>query len=276
MIAPHQRSRRCVLRAEVPGCFAITRGPPGAGRRRPLGGDRRRSAARSCREPERVAALGPRGRIRAVMLLSCVSAGMAANRDILPDPADPRLLELGLSAWNAALAEAEDANRAAPAHIAQARIAQARAWSGTPEGERLLAALFGNCPFLGGVAVAEWDFLTRLIDEGADAPFRGNSRRDRAPGRQRRGSRFADALAAPRAAPRRAARGGRRTGRKLVARNPDGGAEPLCRRRDRRRAAPSFARARHKRRDFPGRSGRSGTGQRPVRARSRQARRPGA
>ena len=86
---------------------------------------------------------------------------ISANRDLLPDPADPRLLELGLSAWNAALAEAEDANRAS----------RARAWSSTPEGRRLLAALFGNSPFLGGVAVAEWDFLTRLIEEGPDAPF---------------------------------------------------------------------------------------------------------
>src|SRR4029078_6403073 len=78
-----------------------------------------------------------------------------------PDPADPRLLELGMSAWNAALAEAEDANRAS----------RACAWSTTPKGGRRLEALFGNSSFLGGVAVAEWDFLTRLIDEGPDAPF---------------------------------------------------------------------------------------------------------
>ena len=110
------------------------------------------------------------------MLLSCVSAGMAANRDILPDPADLRLLELGLSAWNAALAEAEDANRAAPAHIAQARIAQARIARTRPGAARRKAqGCWRRCsatvPFLAGVAVAEWDFLTRLVDEGADAPF---------------------------------------------------------------------------------------------------------
>ncbi|MGE3942734.1 MAG: bifunctional [glutamine synthetase] adenylyltransferase/[glutamine synthetase]-adenylyl-L-tyrosine phosphorylase, partial [Alphaproteobacteria bacterium] len=86
---------------------------------------------------------------------------LSANGSRLPDPADPRLLELGVSAWNAALTETGDANRAA----------HARAWSGTPEGRQLLAALFGNSPFLGGVAVAEWDFLTRLIDDGADPPF---------------------------------------------------------------------------------------------------------
>ncbi len=45
------------------------------------------------------------------------------------------------------------------------------AWSGTPEGALLLAALFGNSPFLGRVAVAEWDFLTRLVEEGPDRPY---------------------------------------------------------------------------------------------------------
>ncbi len=86
---------------------------------------------------------------------------LSANRDVLPEPADLRLLELGLSAWNAALVEADNADRAC----------RARAWSGTPEGAMLLAALFGNSSFLSAVAVAEWDFLTRLIDEGADDPF---------------------------------------------------------------------------------------------------------
>ena len=190
------------------------------------------------------------------MLLSCVSAGMAADRNILPDPADPRLLELGLSAWNAALAEAEDANRAD-----KTCIARARAWSGTPEGERLLAALFGNSPFLGGVAVAEWDFLTRLIDEGADAAVRGNSSprsRRREDSGEDRGVRLMRAL---RLARRRVA---------LLAavaelagswslEQPDGGAEPLCRRRDRRRAAPSAARAaRMSGAIYAGRSGRPG------------------
>ena len=81
---------------------------------------------------------------------------LCANRDLLPEPADPRLLELGLSAWNAAVAEADDADRAS----------RARAWSSSPGGQSLLAALFGNSPFLGRVAVAEWDFLTRLVEEG--------------------------------------------------------------------------------------------------------------
>ncbi|MGE5271145.1 MAG: bifunctional [glutamine synthetase] adenylyltransferase/[glutamine synthetase]-adenylyl-L-tyrosine phosphorylase [Thiohalocapsa sp.] len=79
----------------------------------------------------------------------------------LPLPADERLLELGRAAWDAALSEAADG----------ARAAAARAWSATPAGKRLLAALFGNSPFLGGAAAAEWDFLTRLIEEGADPLF---------------------------------------------------------------------------------------------------------
>ncbi|MGE0260602.1 MAG: bifunctional [glutamine synthetase] adenylyltransferase/[glutamine synthetase]-adenylyl-L-tyrosine phosphorylase [Alphaproteobacteria bacterium] len=90
-------------------------------------------------------------------LLSDLSAG----RDPLPEPADPRLLELGLSAWHTALAEAAEADRAC----------RARAWSSSPEGRSLLAALFGNSPFLGAVAVAEWDFLTRLVEEGPDRPY---------------------------------------------------------------------------------------------------------
>ena len=79
----------------------------------------------------------------------------------LPLPADERLMELGFSAWDAALASAPDA----------ARVAQARAWSADPRGWRLLSAVFGNSPFLSGTAVAEWDFLTRLVVEDVDEQF---------------------------------------------------------------------------------------------------------
>jgi [glutamine synthetase] adenylyltransferase / [glutamine synthetase]-adenylyl-L-tyrosine phosphorylase len=77
----------------------------------------------------------------------------------LPRPADMRLLALGRSAWDEALAEAGDA------------AAGARAWSATADGERLLAAIFGNSPFLTGVAVREWELLTRLVGDGAEAVF---------------------------------------------------------------------------------------------------------
>jgi glutamate-ammonia-ligase adenylyltransferase len=86
---------------------------------------------------------------------------LSPNDDGLPLPADARLLALGFSAWQAALAEAGEASRAA----------LARAWCATPQGKRLIAAIFGNSPFLTGVAIAEWDFLTRLIEEGADPLF---------------------------------------------------------------------------------------------------------
>ena len=86
---------------------------------------------------------------------------LSANADGLPQPADPRLCELGCSAWQAALAEASDQDRAA----------LAREWSATPPGRRLITALFGNSPFLSGLAVAEWDFLTRLVAAGIDGPF---------------------------------------------------------------------------------------------------------
>jgi glutamate-ammonia-ligase adenylyltransferase len=70
-------------------------------------------------------------------------------------------LALGSATWEAALAEATDHPRAAVA----------RAWSASPAGHRLLAAIFGNSPFLGSAAVAEWDFLTRLVEEGPDLLF---------------------------------------------------------------------------------------------------------
>jgi [glutamine synthetase] adenylyltransferase / [glutamine synthetase]-adenylyl-L-tyrosine phosphorylase len=86
---------------------------------------------------------------------------LSANADELPLPADARLCQLGSAAWQAALAEASD----------KAQAALAREWSATPAGRRLITALFGNSPFLSGLAVAEWDFLTRLVTEGCDGPF---------------------------------------------------------------------------------------------------------
>ncbi|MGH7061022.1 MAG: bifunctional [glutamine synthetase] adenylyltransferase/[glutamine synthetase]-adenylyl-L-tyrosine phosphorylase, partial [Stellaceae bacterium] len=95
-------------------------------------------------------------RARAVKLLSPLSPGNG-----LPLPADQHLLGLGIAALEAALTEATDHPRAARAH----------AWSTSPAGRRLLATIFGNSPFLSSAAVAEWDFLTRLVDEGPDRLF---------------------------------------------------------------------------------------------------------
>jgi glutamate-ammonia-ligase adenylyltransferase len=74
----------------------------------------------------------------------------------LPEASDLRRLALGRAAWEEALAAA-GADPAAD---------RARAWSTTPAGSRLLAAIFGNSPFLSGVAVKEWAFLTRLVEAG--------------------------------------------------------------------------------------------------------------
>ena len=93
-------------------------------------------------------------------LLSHLSPDTALD-SILPRPADARLLALGQAAWNEALTAADD----------RAAVALARAWSATPRGEALLAAIFGNSPFLTGVAVRDWAFLTRLVEDGADATF---------------------------------------------------------------------------------------------------------
>ena len=78
----------------------------------------------------------------------------------LPQPADERRLCLGFEAWYEALDVADDPAAAA-----------ARAWSGSPLGKTLLAAIFGNSSFLSAVAIKEWQFLTRLVEHGADPLF---------------------------------------------------------------------------------------------------------
>jgi glutamate-ammonia-ligase adenylyltransferase len=77
-----------------------------------------------------------------------------------PEPADAHLLALGFAAWDAALASAtgETADRA-------------RLWGASPAGRRLLAAVFGNSPFLARIAAEEWAFLTRLVETGPDTLF---------------------------------------------------------------------------------------------------------
>jgi glutamate-ammonia-ligase adenylyltransferase len=94
-------------------------------------------------------------------LLSHLSPDGPKDGGMLPLPADARLLALGDEAWQEALAAAEDANAAAAA----------RGWSDTPSGRKLLGAIFGNSPFLSGVAIREWAFLTRLVETDADTAF---------------------------------------------------------------------------------------------------------
>ena len=86
---------------------------------------------------------------------------LSPDGDGLPQPADARRLALGFEAWNEALA------------LAQGNPASdlARQWSAAGAGKRLLASIFGNSPFLSGVAVKEWAFLTRLVEEGPDPLF---------------------------------------------------------------------------------------------------------
>ena len=79
----------------------------------------------------------------------------------LPGPADDHRLVVGFEAWNEALADA----RSDPF------CGLARQWSAAPPGRRLLAAIFGNSPYLSSVAVKEWLFLTRLVEQGPDPLF---------------------------------------------------------------------------------------------------------
>ncbi len=78
-----------------------------------------------------------------------------------PRPADLRRLALGFEAWDEALAAATDDPAAQ----------SARDWGAAPEGRRLLASIFGNSPFLSGLAVKEWRLLNRLVAEGPDPLF---------------------------------------------------------------------------------------------------------
>jgi glutamate-ammonia-ligase adenylyltransferase len=78
-----------------------------------------------------------------------------------PEPADERRLALGFGAWREALV----LTHGDPA------VDAARRWSATARGKRLLASLFGNSPFLSGIAVKEPAFLTRLVEEGANRLF---------------------------------------------------------------------------------------------------------
>jgi glutamate-ammonia-ligase adenylyltransferase len=86
---------------------------------------------------------------------------LSPDGDALPKPADARRLALGFEAWHEALALAP----------ADPEGKLARQWSEVSSGKRLLASIFGNSPFLSGVAVKEWAFLTRLVEEGPDPLF---------------------------------------------------------------------------------------------------------
>ncbi len=86
---------------------------------------------------------------------------LSPDGDRLPEPADARRLALGFEAWNEALALARD----------DPEGDLAREWSEAPLGKRLLAAIFGNSPFLSGLAAKEWAFLTRFVTKGPDPLF---------------------------------------------------------------------------------------------------------
>ncbi|MBV9373730.1 MAG: bifunctional [glutamine synthetase] adenylyltransferase/[glutamine synthetase]-adenylyl-L-tyrosine phosphorylase, partial [Alphaproteobacteria bacterium] len=86
---------------------------------------------------------------------------LSPDGDGLPRPADARWLALGFDAWNEALALAQGD----PASYL------ARSWSAAGAGRHLLASIFGNSPFLTGIAVKEWAFLTCLVERGPDALF---------------------------------------------------------------------------------------------------------
>jgi glutamate-ammonia-ligase adenylyltransferase len=86
---------------------------------------------------------------------------LSPDSNELPKPADRRRLSLGFDAWEEMLAGTDTWSEAKPAIN----------WSRSPPGKKLLASIFGNSPFLGGLAVQEWQFLTRVVEEGPDPLF---------------------------------------------------------------------------------------------------------
>src|SRR5690348_8016400 len=128
---------------------AVPRGDARPSACAPPGGLDRVRAARECR---------PHRRDRAMGVLLDLSRSEIAP----PRPADNRLCELGFAAWEMALAEAADRDDAD----------RARAWAASEPGRRLLAAVFGNSPFLSSLATKEWRLLLRLVEHGPDAVFR--------------------------------------------------------------------------------------------------------
>src|SRR6201997_4024485 len=86
---------------------------------------------------------------------------LSPNGDGLPKPADSRKLALGWEAWRDAIALAQEDDVAA----------FARSWSALTPGKHLLTSIFGNSPYLSGIAVKESAFLGRLVGEGADPLF---------------------------------------------------------------------------------------------------------
>src|SRR5215469_979353 len=86
---------------------------------------------------------------------------LSPDGDPLPKPGDRHKLALGFEAWNEALALAQG-NASADFTLR---------WSAAAPGKNLLAALFGNSPFLTGAAVKEWTFLSRLVEHGPDLVF---------------------------------------------------------------------------------------------------------
>ena len=156
-----------------------------------------------------------------------------------------------LPKWTQGRRQAGPARRRAPARARRGGTGRTR-WprpatprarralgAGPLAGRKLLAAMFGNSPFLTGVAVREWAFLTRLVEDGADAAFDAVIAETTNPPD---GETQAELMRRLRIARRRARayRRGRRHRRRLGPRTPDAGADRV-RRGGARRGDRSFA-----------------------------------
>ena len=87
--------------------------------------------------------------------------GFASEQRDIPSPADPGRAALGLERWRDAAAEAEDPETGAFAEAAAA----------DPAVRRLLAALFGNSPFLTQCVASDPGFACQLLTGGPDDAY---------------------------------------------------------------------------------------------------------
>jgi glutamate-ammonia-ligase adenylyltransferase len=93
--------------------------------------------------------------------MMCALLSPLSDHHTLPPPADEAQARLGFARWHDAALEVEDK---ALKEFMSALAADAA-------GNRLLAALFGNSPFLTQCCLREPALLMRLVEEGPDASF---------------------------------------------------------------------------------------------------------
>ncbi len=87
--------------------------------------------------------------------MALAAAELTGNMEALPRPANRAAVDLAFERW-------EEAAAAAPAEIGR----RARAFAADPAARSVLAAVFGNSPFLGNCAIRDIGFACGLLGDG--------------------------------------------------------------------------------------------------------------